>query len=66
MRAEYTRSRLSRTHGEGGRRAQALFLHPNTVRRIAGRAGRDPYVLADLQELTAAARLLAAGTRARA
>jgi sugar diacid utilization regulator len=48
--------------------AQALFIHPNTLRyrlrRIAERTGLDPHVLADLLELTAAARVLAAQGRA--
>lgn len=42
--------------------AQALSIHPNTLRyrlrRIADRTGRDPHVLADLLELTAAARIM--------
>jgi len=42
--------------------AQALSIHPNTLRyrlrRIADRTGRDPHVLADLLELTAAARII--------
>lgn len=42
--------------------AKALSIHPNTLRyrlrRIADRTGRDPHVLADLLELTAAARVL--------
>jgi len=42
--------------------AKELSIHPNTLRyrlrRIADRTGRDPHVLADLMELTAAARIL--------
>ncbi len=44
--------------------AKVLHIHPNTLRyrlgRIAERTGRDPHVLADLFELTTAARLIAA------
>jgi carbohydrate diacid regulator len=49
-----------------GDAARALHVHPNTLRRrlrrIAERTGRDPFVLADLFELTAAARVIAAAS----
>lgn len=44
--------------------ARSLFIHPSTLRyrlrRIAARTGRDPFVAADLIELTTAARVLGA------